>query len=122
MAALGMSEVKAEELLLTLKLSPSIDIAAINDANSVTVSGESQSIKALGEHLSTHAKDTFWRVLGTNHAFHSLHMEPIKKPFQGAVEAMHLKLKLSKVPMYSTVEGEVISSQHLNNDYWWRNI
>ena len=122
MAALGMSEVKAEELLLTLKLSPSLDIAAINDANSVTVSGESQSIKALGEHLSTHAKDTFWRVLGTNHAFHSLHMEPIKKPFQGAVEAMHLNLKLSKVPMYSTVEGEVISSQHLNNDYWWRNI
>ena len=35
---------------------------------------------------------------------------------------MHLNLKLSKVPMYSTVEGEVISSQHLNNDYWWRNI
>ena len=122
MAALGMSEVEARELLLTLKLSPSLEVAAINDADSVTLSGESQSIKALGEHLSMHSKDTFWRVLGTNHAFHSLHMEPIKKPFQGAVEAMHLNPKLSKVPMYSTVEGEVLSIQQLNSDYWWRNM
>ena len=122
MAALGMSEVEARELLLTLKLSPSLEVAAINDADSVTLSGESQSIKALGEHLLMHSKDTFWRVLGTNHAFHSLHMEPIQKPFQGAVEAMHLNPKLSKVPMYSTVEGEVLSIQQLNSDYWWRNM
>ena len=122
MAALGMSEAKTRELLFNLKLNSSLDVAAINDADSVTLSGESQSIQLLGEHLSMHAKGTFWRVLGTNHAFHSLHMEPIKKPFKGAVEAMHLNPKLSKTPMYSTVEGEVLSSQQLNSDYWWRNI
>ncbi len=122
MAALGMSEEKARSLLLDLKLSATLDIAAVNDAESVTVSGESQSIEALGQHLTVHARDTFWRVLGTKRAFHSTHMEPIKKPFQAAMKRIKLNPQLSKIPMYSTVEGEVLSGQQFNGDYWWRNI
>ena len=122
MAALGMSEEKARTLLLNLKLSATLDIAAVNDAKSVTVSGESQSIEALGQYLTMHAKDTFWRVLGTKRAFHSTHMEPIKKPFQAAMKRIKVKSQLSKVPMYSTVEGDVLSGQQFNGDYWWRNI
>ncbi|KAL9968891.1 hypothetical protein ACROYT_G021035 [Oculina patagonica] len=122
MAALGMSEEMAKALLLNLNLSATLDIAAVNDAKSVTVSGESQSIEALGQHLTMHAKDTFWRVLGTKRAFHSTHMEPIRKPFQAAMRRIRLKPQLSKIPMYSTVEGEVLSGQQFNGDYWWRNI
>ncbi|KAJ7385693.1 hypothetical protein OS493_013721 [Desmophyllum pertusum] len=81
MAALGMSEEKARTLLTELKLSATLDIAAVNDANSVAVSGDSQSIEALGQHLTMHEKGTFWRVLGTKRAFHSSHMEFIKMPF-----------------------------------------
>ncbi|PFX28735.1 uncharacterized protein LOC111325863 [Stylophora pistillata] len=122
MAALGMPEVKAKELLLNLRLSTTLDIAAVNDAKSVTVAGESQSIEALGQYLSMNERDVFWRVLGTNRAFHSSHMEPIKKPFQAAMKNVQLNPKLSKIPMYSTVEGEVVSGQQLNSDYWWQNI
>ena len=122
MAALGMSEEKARTLLLNLKLSATLDIAAVNDEKSVTLSGESQSIEALGQYLAVHAKDTFWRVLGTKRAFHSTHMEPIKKPFQAAMKRIKLNPQLSKIPMYSTVEGEVLSGQQYNGDYWWRNI
>ena len=122
MAALGMPEIKARELLFNLRLSATLDIAAVNDAKSVTVAGESQSIEALGQHLSMKARDVFWRVLGTNRAFHSSHMEPIKKPFQAAMKSVQLNPQLSKIPMYSTVEGEVVSGQQLNSDYWWRNI
>ena len=75
-----MPEIKARELLFNLRLSATLDIAAVNDAKSVTVSGESQSIEALGQHLSMNARDVFWCVLGTNRAFHRPHPEPIKKP------------------------------------------
>ena len=122
MAALGISELKARELLFDLRLSATLDIAAVNDAKSVTVAGDSQSIEALGQHLSLNAKDVFWRVLGTNRAFHSSHMEPIKKPFQEAMKSVKFNPQLSKIPMYSTVKGEVVSGQQLNSNYWWQNI
>ena len=122
MAALGMSEEKARKLLIDLKLIQTLEIAAINDANSVTVSGDSESIEALGQHLAIHSKDTFWRVLGTKRAFHSAHMELIKKPFQAAIRRIKLTPLMSKIPMYSTVEGEILSGEQFNCDYWWRNI
>ena len=122
MAALGMSEEDATVLLMDLKLSATLDIAAVNDAKSVTVSGEAQSIEALGQHLKMHAKDTFWRVLGTKRAFHSTHMEPIRKPFQATMKRIKLNPQLSKIPVYSTVEGDVLPGQKFNGDYWWRNI
>jgi len=122
MAALGMSAEDATALLMDLKLSSTLDIAAVNDAKSVTVSGEAQSIEALGQHLKMHAKDTFWRVLGTKRAFHSTHMEPIRKPFQATMKRIKLNPQLSKIPVYSTVEGDVLPGQKFNGDYWWRNI
>ena len=122
MAALSMSEEKARTLLEDLKLSATLNIAAINDAKSVTVSGDSQSVEALGQHLAMHARDIFWRVLGTKRAFHSSHMEIIKKPFHSAMKRVTLHPQPSKIPMYSTVVGEVLSGQEFNRDYWWRNI
>ena len=122
MAALGLSEENARTLLLKLKLSDTVDIAAVNDAKNVTVSGEAQSIQALGQHLAIHAKDTFWRVLGTKRAFHSTYMEPIKKPFQAAMKCIKVNPRLAKIPIYSTVEGEVLSGQRFDGVYWWRNI
>ena len=122
MAALGMSEEEARNLLIELKLSQTLEIAAINDARSVTVSGDSKSIEYLGQYLAIHSKDTFWRVLATKRAFHSTHMEVIENPFQAAIRRVKLKPLLSKIPMYSTVEGKIISGEHFNCDYWWRNI
>ncbi|KAM7446909.1 hypothetical protein ABFA07_004876 [Porites harrisoni] len=122
MAALGMSEERARALLDELKLTPTLCIAAINDAESVTVSGDVESVEALGQHIAIHEKDTFWRVLGTKRAFHSSHMEFIKRPFQAAMKRISLHPKLSKIPMYSTVEGGVLCGQEFNNEYWWRNI
>ena len=122
MAALGLSEENARTLLLKLKLNATLDIAAVNDAKSVTVSGEAQSIEALGQHLAIQAKETFWRVLGTKRAFHSTHMEPIKKSFLAAMKRIKVNPQLAKIPMYSTVEGEVFSGNRFDGVYWWRNI
>ena len=122
MAALGMAEDDARTLLINLNLNSSLNIAAVNDAKSLTVSGDSLSIESLGQYLAMHARDTFWRVLGTKRAFHSSHMEVIRKPFQKSIKRVKLNPQLSKIPMYSTVAGEVISGEQFNRDYWWRNI
>ena len=122
MAALGVSEEKAKALLDRLKLSPTLSIAAINDAESVTVSGDLQSVEALGHHIAIHEKETFWRVLGTKRAFHSSHMEFIKTPYQETLKHVSLHPKLSKIPIYSTVVGEVLCGQEFDDEYWWRNI
>ena len=122
MAALGFSEEQAKKLLAELKLSATLNIAAVNDAKSVTLSGDSESIDCFGQHLAMYAKDTFWRVLGTKRAFHSSHMEVIKKPFEAAMKRITLRPKLSKIPMYSTVEGGIFAGQQFTSDYWWRNI
>ena len=122
MAALGLSEENARTLLLKLKLSATLDIAAVNDAKSVTVSGDAHSIEALGHHLAIEAKETFWRVLGTKRAFHSTHMEPIKKPFLAAIKRIKVNPQLEKIPIYSTVEGEVLSGKQFDGVYWWQNI
>ncbi|XP_015775362.1 PREDICTED: phthiocerol/phenolphthiocerol synthesis polyketide synthase type I PpsD-like isoform X3 [Acropora digitifera] len=122
MAALGMSETEAQELIEDLRLDASLNIAAVNDGESVTVSGDSQSVETLGRHLAMHSRDTFWRVLGTRKAFHSPHMEVIKKPFLKVMKRVKIKPQLSKIPMYSTVDGEIVSAVQLNEDYWWRNI
>ena len=42
--------------------------------------------------------------------------------FQAAMKSVQLNTQLLKISMYSTVEGEVVSGQQLNSDYWWRNI
>lgn len=122
MAALGMSEKEAQGLIIDLRLDATLSIAAVNDKGSVTVSGDSQSVEALGRHLAMHSRDTFWRVLGTKKAFHSPHMELIKKPFLKVMKRVGIKPQLSKIPMYSTVDGEIVSAVQLNEDYWWRNI
>ena len=119
---MGISEERTRALLIILKLSSTLGIAAVNDAKNVTVSGKSQSIETMGQYLTMQAEDTFWRVLGTKRAFHSKHMEPIKKSFQAAMKRIKVKPQLSKIPMYSTVEGEVLSGQQFNGDYWRRNI
>ena len=94
----------------------------MNDRESVTVSGDSQSVEALGRHLAMHSRDTFWRVLGTKKAFHSPHMELIKKSFLKVMTRVGIKPQLSKIPMYSAVHGEIVSAVQLNEHYWWRNI
>ena len=57
MAALGMSENEAQELIVDLRLDATLSIAAVNDRESVTVSGDSQSVEALGRHLAMHSQE-----------------------------------------------------------------
>ena len=67
-------------------------------------------------------KGPFSCVFGTKRAFHSYHLDQVKKPFESAMKHVKLKPQLSQIQVYSTVEGDVISGKRFDSDYWWRNI
>lgn len=122
MAALGMSEEKVQSLLIELRLYQTLDVAAVTDANSVVVSGDSESIECLGNYIAVNYADVSWETLGTRRAFHSFHMETIKKAFETSMGHMDLRPRLSQIPIYSTVTGDVIPGKQLDSSYWWKNI
>ncbi|HRI68142.1 MAG TPA: SDR family NAD(P)-dependent oxidoreductase, partial [Polyangium sp.] len=95
-----------------------IGIAAVNDPNSVVLSGDIEALDLVVEKLSQQGVQT--RALRVNYAFHSPQMEPLVGEF---VEALReLQVKPAKIPMFSTVTGKAITEGELDVGYWRRNI
>lgn len=122
MAAFGMSEKDATELIIQLRLENSVDIAAINDENSVTISGDRQSLECVQTHLQLNNIQVFWKDLPTSRAFHSFHVEMVKDCFQSQMKSLHLHPQATTIPLYSTVTGDIISGKTMDEDYWWGNF
>ena len=122
MAAFGMSEEDATELIIQLRLESTIDIAAVNDENSVTISGDRQSLECVQTHLRLNNIQVFWKDLPTSRAFHSFHVEMVKDCFQSQMKSLHLHPQATTIPLYSTVTGDIISGKTMDEDYWWGNF
>ena len=122
MAALGMSEEDATQLIIQLKLEGSISIAAINDGKSVTISGDKLSIECVQNHLDLNNIQVFWRKLSTARAFHSFQVAMVKEYFQSQMKSLHLNPKATTIPLYSTVTGDIVSGKTMDEHYWWRNF
>ena len=122
MAALGMSEEDATQLIIHLKLEQSINIAAINDGNSVTLTGDKDSIECVQNHLQLNDAKVFWKKLSTARAFHSFQMEMVKDYFQSQMKSLHLRPMEAAIPLYSTVTGDIVSGKTMDENYWWCNF
>lgn len=122
MAALGMSEEDASQLIMQLKLEHGVSIAAINDGNSVTISGDRQSMECLKTHLSLNNMQVFWKDLLTTRAFHSFQVETVKEYFQSQIKSLHLHPQATTIPLYSTVTGDIVSGKTMDENYWWCNF
>ena len=122
MAALGMSEEDATQLIIQLRLENSISIAAINDEKNVTISGDKLSIECVQNHLKLNNMQVFWKKLSTARAFHSFQVEMVKDLFQSQIKSLHLHPQATTIPMYSTVTGDVVSGTTMDENYWWRNF
>ena len=122
MAALGMSEEKARALLINLKLNATLDIAAVNDADECDCLWRFPISRGPGS-ASSHARKRYFLARSRNKTRISQLTHGVnKEPFQAAMKRVKLNPQLSKIPMYSTVTGEVLSGQEFNHDYWWHNI
>lgn len=102
-------------------------IACENSPNSITLSGEAQSISQLREILSS--KGLFARELKTGRAYHSPHMQPVGEAYDAMLAQTATVLtendalwRRERSPMISSVTGEPIVGESLPEGYWSMNL
>jgi acyl transferase domain-containing protein/NADPH:quinone reductase-like Zn-dependent oxidoreductase len=116
MAAIGVSREQAETEIAPWR--DSVVVAAINSSESVTVSGDADSIAALC--AAQEAAGRFVRLLDVERAFHSPYMSKAGDLLADALGG--IATAATTVPLYSTVTGNTIAGQALDAKYWRRNL
>ncbi|WP_050514841.1 type I polyketide synthase [Streptomyces rimosus] len=115
MAALTLSAAQAEELL---DGRPQVEIACVNTARDVTVSGPAADVEALVEHCADH--DVAAVLLDLDHAFHSRAMDPVRERVLAGLA--DLRPRETAIPMISAVTGQRMADGEPDAAYWWRNV
>ncbi|WP_207389773.1 type I polyketide synthase [Aquitalea sp. USM4] len=118
MAALGMSSEAADALIRqTGRLD--VEIAGINSPGNVTLSGSLESLLFLQQAAET--QGVFFRLLDLDYAFHSSQMDPVESELAGRLSGLQTSTACQSV-FVSTVTGDVMDGNGLDQHYWWRNI
>ncbi|WP_394836994.1 SDR family NAD(P)-dependent oxidoreductase [Pendulispora rubella] len=117
----GMAAVELPEEAMRARLDVDGDrlaIAAINDRESVVLSGEREALAELLEKLR--GDGIHCRELRVDYAFHSDQMAPYQDELARALGVV--ASRASDVPIYSTVTGAEIAGERLDTGYWAANI
>jgi acyl transferase domain-containing protein len=99
-----------------------MNIACFNSPTSVTVSGDSLSIRQLLRRLN--GDNIFARELPVDSAYHSHHMELVSEEFLRSIAHLvpqHCK-DSAEVRISSSVTGKIINSSDLTAEYWVANL
>ncbi|WP_399142309.1 type I polyketide synthase [Streptomyces sp. NBUA17] len=96
-----------------------LSIAAVNGPDTVVVSGDLGPLDELERELSRRGKPGR-RVRGTDIAFHSAHVEPLRKELESALAAVTPRAAI--LPFHSTVTGRRQDTSALDAAYWYRNL
>lgn len=115
MLAVGMGHEEINKLIADI---PGVSIAAINDDNGVTISGDSVEIKKLEQRLKE--RQVFVKMLRVDVPYHSPLMDEITK--QITTQLSFLKPSVAKSALYSTVTGERSNGSEWDAGYWACNI
>lgn len=125
MMAVGMSYDAALTFCEQPQYSGRVVVAASNSPNSVTLSGDEDSIAEAKQYFD--AKNVFARMLRTDTAYHSHHMEPCLGPYLKALKNCNIQVNepLSDCIWISSVNGDTdllndLSS--LKDQYWVDNM
>lgn len=115
MLAVGLPLDRARELIAD---DPRVDIAAINSASSLTLSGDPDRLDEIAEKLTEDA--AFARRLRVEVPYHSRLMDPILDELRA--ELADLSPRPPTVPLYSTVTGELVTEADWDAEYWCANV
>ncbi|BAZ37907.1 beta-ketoacyl synthase [Calothrix sp. NIES-4101] len=110
MLSVQLSQPEIEPLLRE-----NISLAAVNTVSYCTVSGTTEAIEELQQHL--HQLGVTYRRLHTSHAFHSQMMVPILETFTQLLQKV--KLNPPEIPFISNVSGTWISTSEATNPHYW---
>ena len=105
-----------------MSLAYKLSIAATNDKNNVTISGDEDAIIEFEKCVKEKKETTFIRKLDTNKAFHSHHMDAIKQKFMEKLSKANIVPKNGSIQFFSTTEGREVYGAKLTNEFWWRNL
>jgi acyl transferase domain-containing protein/threonine dehydrogenase-like Zn-dependent dehydrogenase/short-subunit dehydrogenase/acyl carrier protein len=115
MMAVGLSEAEVQE---TLQGYEDVSIAAINAATSITISGDAAALEELKEKYDE--MGVFCRLLSVSVPYHSPLMRLVKDDLLESIK--DIKGSETKVDLYSTVTGDVLSPDQIDNHYWYDNV
>lgn len=115
MLAVGLSESEAKD---TISKYENVSIAAINAPKSITISGNSESIKMLKEKFDS--MGIFCQLLDVSVPYHSPVMKLIENDLLEALKT--IKGSETKIDLYSTVTGNIIAGDQIDNKYWYDNV
>ena len=119
MLAVGISEADAEEQVA--QVAPGdVVVACINSSNSVTLSGNADSIQKLERALQE--QGTFARRLKVKNAYHSPHMERIASDYVYAIRHVQPMDSHEERRMFSAVTGDIIDPWELGPLSWMKNL
>ncbi|MEU4838296.1 type I polyketide synthase [Nocardia testacea] len=115
MLAAGLSADRARELVAD---DPRVDIAAINSASSLTLSGDMDRLDDLAEKLTE--EGVFARRLRVEVPYHSRLMDPILDELHMVLAT--LRPQAPAIPLFSSVTGEQVTGPDWDAGYWCANV
>ena len=116
MLAAGISQKTA--LSIVAPYGDTISLAAVNGPESITFAGQREPLEQIAALLKDLEK--FNRFLNVEYAFHSSFMEPVKEDLLNSLK--DIDCKTPKIPLFSTVTGEQVTTAIHKADYWWQNV
>lgn len=118
MAAAGVGEARARELIDQLGLVDDIEVAGMNSPQAVTLAGSLAGLEKIQAALQP--SGVFFHLLDLDYAFHSRHMDGIEAMVREGLA--DLEPVDGQFRFVSTVTGAPLEGSALDAAYWWRNI
>ncbi|MFD0691931.1 type I polyketide synthase [Actinomadura fibrosa] len=114
----GMASLALPIEQATARLTPGLEIAAVNGPSSVVVAGDSAALDDLV--AACEAEGVRARRIPVDYASHTSHVEAIETELGDLLNG--LQPQPSRVPFFSTVEGRWLDTTELDGGYWYRNL
>ncbi|GAB1218268.1 hypothetical protein ATERTT37_007522 [Aspergillus terreus] len=103
-------------------LKDGVSIACENSPQSVTISGDAETLDTIISDIQSKDKNIFCRKLAVNVAYHSHHMKEAGQTYEALISP-YMTYNSSMIPLYSTVTATTMSEpSELNADYWVQNL
>ncbi|NML34339.1 type I polyketide synthase [Paraburkholderia antibiotica] len=118
MAAVGVGEAEARDLIARLGLTETVELAGTNSPEAVTLAGLLEGLEAIGASLA--ASGGFFQILDLDYAFHSRWMDVIEPVVRSGLADLAPREGTKRY--VSTVTGDTLAGTALDAAYWWRNI
>lgn len=116
MAAVELTLNQANELVTYYK--GRVSVAVSNSPNSTVLAGEPDALNEILSHLDRHK--IFGRLVKVDVASHSPQMDPLRDDLLKLMQ--RVRPRQSRVPIYSTVNGNIVNGSKLIPQYWMDNL